>query len=113
VKSLPIWSEGLRASGAHLREPSTGSESWVRARLAAPKTRFPSGLNAQPPRLRTTSDATHKRWPEDLPPATVTDAALFQWPTGLAVGLGLKETTPPAEAGFTPKGGSPVPHEAD
>jgi hypothetical protein len=37
------------------------------------------------------------------------DAVLFQWPTGLAVGLGLKETAPPAEAGCTPKGGSPVP----
>ena len=44
-----------------------------------------------------------QRKPEDLSPAlNQRILVLFQRPTGLAVGLGLKETAPPAPAGHTP-----------
>ena len=44
-----------------------------------------------------------QRKPEDLSPAlNQRMLVLFQRPTGLAVGLGLKETAPPAPAGHTP-----------
>ena len=44
-----------------------------------------------------------QRKPEDLSPAfNQWMLVLFQRPTGLAVGLGLKETAPPAPAGHTP-----------
>ncbi len=49
-----------------------------------------------------------------LRPVQHTLSLLFQWPTRLADGLGLKETTPPAIAGYTPgKPGSPVPTRWD
>jgi len=50
----------LRASGARPNEPDIGSESGVRARLAALETRLPSGPNGQPPRLRTAPGETQK-----------------------------------------------------